>query len=319
VQSTYSRPDQAYALDNTDIRWAKKTRVNGLDVLFGITGNNNPTVQDVWNSTPAWSFPYISPDFAPAPSAATMIEGTFGGRVAGAGAYVWINNMVYAEITAYGALNRRELTTIGQDPAGGPRFAGTAPYWRVAVEKTWDTHSFMVGTFGMIADIQPIDDIGLLAFPQTDHFTDIGVDAQYQYVDDIHAFTVRASYIWERQKLDAEFNNGASANPTDTLNSFKVSASYIYDRTFSLTGAYFNIWGTSDAILYQDLASGFSPNSSGWTAELAILPFSGGGPKEWPWLNARFGVSYTHYDKFDGTSVGASNNDTVFLYSWIAF
>ena len=26
-----------------------------------------------------------------------------------------------------------------------------------------------------------------------------------------------------------------------------------------------------------------------------------GGPDLWPWFNARIGVLYTHYDKFDGT------------------
>ena len=29
-----------------------------FNVTYGITANNNPTVQDPWNTTPAWAFPY---------------------------------------------------------------------------------------------------------------------------------------------------------------------------------------------------------------------------------------------------------------------
>jgi len=321
VQMTYSRPDQVFGLDNADIRYANTTKLAGVDVLYGVTANQNPTVQDVWNTVPAWSFPFIDSTLAPAPAASTMIEGTFQNRVAGSGAYVWINNMVYAEISAYGALDAKTQHDLGADPTG-PRFAGAAPYWRLAVEKTWDQHSLMVGTFGMAADIQPVGagpTPTALSFPGvTDRFTDVGLDAQYQYLGDIHAFTVRGSYIWEHQKLNAEFANNASANPNIDLDSFKISASYIYDRTISLTGGYFGIRGTSDALIYADNAN-FSPNSNGWVADLAYMPFSKGGPKEWPWLNARIGISYTHYDKFDGTSVGASDNDTTFIYTWFAF
>jgi hypothetical protein len=329
IQGTYDRSSQTGFLDNTDIRYANTTKVRGIDVLYGVTGNNNPTVQDVWNSTPAWSFPYLSSSFAPSPAASTMIEGTFAGRVGSAGGYVWINNMVYAEITAYGSFDPSTLAALGYDPGDGtPRFDGAAPYWRLGLEKTWDKNSLMVGTFGMLADIQPTVGGGssALAFPVTDPFTDVGVDTEYQYIGEVHAFTLRASYIRERQKLNGEFGAGASSNPTDELNSFKASASYIYDRTISVTGGYFNTWGTSDVLLYSGFTTG-SPNSSGWTGDVAYLPFSNGGPKIWPWLNARIGITYTHYNEFDGSGNNvdfvhgrtAQDNDTTFVYTWVAF
>jgi len=331
IQGTYDRSSQTGFLDNTDIRYTNTAKVRGIDVLYGVTGNNNPTVQDVWNSTPAWSFPYLSSSFAPSPAASTMIEGTFAGRVGGAGGYVWINNLIYAEITAYGSFDPGTLTTLGFDPGDGtPRFDGAAPYWRLGVEKTWDKNSLMVGTFGMLANIQPTVGGGssALAFPVTDPFTDVGVDTEYQYIGEVHAFTLRASYIWERQKLNGEFGAMVSSNPTDELNSFKASASYIYNRTISVTGGYFNTWGTSDVLLYT--GAGFttgSPNSNGWIADVAYLPFSNGGPKIWPWLNARIGISYTHYNEFDGSGNNvdqtpgrsAQDNDTTFVYTWLAF
>src|SRR6516165_10910281 len=44
--------------DNTDVRFAGTANIGWLDFVYGITANNNPSVQDLWNTTPAWSFPY---------------------------------------------------------------------------------------------------------------------------------------------------------------------------------------------------------------------------------------------------------------------
>ena len=43
-----------FSWDNLDIRYANTTNVGGMPVVYGITVNNNPTVQDPWNTTPAW-------------------------------------------------------------------------------------------------------------------------------------------------------------------------------------------------------------------------------------------------------------------------
>ena len=84
------------------------------------------------------------------------------------------------------------------------------------------------------------------------------------------------------------------------------------------TGQYFDIWGTSDAVAYGGLASGISPNSSGWIAELAYIPFGTSPAPGWPWLNARFGLQYTYYDKFEGTTTGTHDHNTLFLHAWFA-
>ena len=38
----------------------------------------------------------------------------------------------------------------------------------------------------------------------------------------------------------------------------------------------------------------------------------------WPWLNARIGLQYTYYNKLNGTTVGAHDNNTLFLHAWFA-
>ena len=76
VQATYANDANKMAMDTADVRYANSTTVCEKDLIFGVTVNNNPTVEDVWNSTPAFSFPYASSNFAPTPAAATLIDNT---------------------------------------------------------------------------------------------------------------------------------------------------------------------------------------------------------------------------------------------------
>jgi hypothetical protein len=64
-QFTYAAADGSLGIDNVDIRYANHTTVGEQDLLYGVTLNNNPTVQDVWNTVPAWSFPFMSSGSAP--------------------------------------------------------------------------------------------------------------------------------------------------------------------------------------------------------------------------------------------------------------
>jgi hypothetical protein len=312
--------------DNTDVRYARSLSIGGVGVIFGITANNNPTVQDVWNTTPAWSFPYAVSTIAATPATKTIIEGAFAAHVGGVGAYAYINDILYFEASAYRTLNFREQNTLGVDPFGAPGLIdGFAPYWRVALEPHWGNHDLMVGAFGMLTSIHNWVDPTFVTgntgtFPQTDKFTDVGFDSQYQYQGDNYWLTLRGSYIREFQQLDSTFGMGGSANPANELNSLRLQGSFAYggDNRIVLTGQYFNIWGTPDPILYGGLASGFSPNSEGWIAEIAYMPFGISKAPGWPWLNARIGIDYTIYNKFDGTTVGASNNNTLFLHLWLA-
>jgi hypothetical protein len=312
--------------DNTDIRYASTAHAGPFDFIYGITANNNPTVQDVWNTTPAWAFPYAASTIASTPSTATLIEGALAAHVGGVGAYMFINDMLYLEVTGYRTLGFRAQNAVGTDPFDAPGLIdGVSPYWRAAIEPQWGPHSLMVGTFGMYSAINPWIDptfaTGTMGtFAQSDKYTDVGFDTQYQYQGSNWWLTLRGSYIHENQKLDATFANGGAANPSNFLNSLHLQASLAYgaDNRFVLTGQYFDISGSSDPILYAGLASGFSPNSNGFIGELAYIPFGASQAPGWPWLNARIGLQYTYYNKFDGTTVGAHQNNALFLHAWFA-
>jgi hypothetical protein len=318
--------------DNTDIRFADSTAIGNMSITYGITANNNPTVQDPWNTTPAWAFPYAASTVAGTPAAGSLINGGLAAHAASVGAYAYINNVLYLEASVYQTLNVNTQTALGTDPFGAPGLSTPSPYWRAAVEPHWGNNWFEVGTFGMISDIHPWiappSPLGTMnpppvttaTFPQTDKYTDIGVDSQYQYQGSNYWVTLRGSYIHEYQKLDSSFANGLSSNPSDELNEARAYASLAYgnDNRIVLTGQYFNTWGTPDPLLYGSLASAFSPNSAGWIGEIAYIPFISSQAPGWPWFNARVGLQYTAYTRFDGTSLGASSNNTMFLYLWLA-
>ena len=317
-----TRP-HTWGWDNTDIRFADSTRFADLDVTYGITANNNPTVQDPWNTTPAWAFPYAASTIAPTPGAGAIIDGAFAAHVGSVGAYAFFNQALYVEASVYHALNPKTLNDLGADPFDAPGLFNLAPYWRVAFEPHWGDHWIEIGTFGMLVNVHPWTMPGTTTtttLPQADRYTDMGFDTQYQYHGANFWFTVRGTYIHESQKLDATFANGGSVNPTDTLNEARAYGSLAYgdDNRIVLTAQHFNTWGSTDTGLYGGFASGFSPNSDGWIAEIAYIPFVSSQAPGWPWFNARVGVQYTWYNKFDGTTVGASANNTLFVYLWLA-
>jgi hypothetical protein len=343
AQVTYNAPPaggfggspfgHTWTWDNTDVRFASTASIGSLDLIYGITANNNPTVQDVWNTTPAWAFPYaVSNLGSTGPSATTMIEGAFAAHVGGVGVYAMINDLLYLEATGYETLAFNAQNTLGANPFNtAGQFAGVAPYWRAAIEPHWGNQSLMVGTFGMIFDINPWADPTFAAgstatIPQTDRYTDVGVDAQYQYMGSNYWLTLRASYIREFQRLDASFGgfNPAqqSSNPTNTLNSMRLMASFAYgaDNRVVFTGQYFDVSGSADAGLFGTDFNGnaMTPNSNGWTAEIAYIPYGVGKAPGWPWFNARVGLQYTYFNKFNGTTVGAQDNNTLFLHAWFA-
>jgi hypothetical protein len=306
--------------DNVDVRYSNTGKVGSLDVTYGITANNNPTIQDPWNTMPAWSFPYVESNVQPDPGASTLIDGGLEMHVASVGGYAYINNLVYLELSGYWALNRNTLAKLGTDPLGVPVVDGVAPYWRLAIEPHWGNNWFEFGTFGMTARVRPwwaFNGYDTPTDSNTDRYTDIGFDSQYQYQGDNYWITLRGSYIHEKQSLDASFNNAnldtPADNPTNTLNTLKLYGSLAYgnDNRFVLSGQYFDTWGSTDASFYAG-------DNNGFTAELAYIPYINSHPQVWPWANARVGIQYTSYNKFQGTSTNAHDNDTVLLYAWVA-
>ena len=326
VQVTYSGEERHTSWDNMDVRYARAVKFAGTDAVIGVSINNNPTVQDLWNSTPAWGFPYISSPLVPGPSAATLIEGGLAQTVLGATAYAMIANHVYLEGGAYRNLSDRWLGNLGLGPGDNPHINGVAPYWRLAYQVSKDPYYFSVGTFGLEAKLQPDTTV-----PDTDRYSDVGFDATYQYANENQsALTVNASYIHENQNLVATFNAGGVAAASNHLNTLRLDASYTYHQTWSAGAGVFDITGGQDQVFYGPAplsgSNNGSPDTRGYILQLEYVPFGKMGSWAQPWVNVRIGLQYTGYLKFnggtsnyDGFGRTAHQNNSLFLFSWLAF
>lgn len=322
VQGTYDEATRNFNWDNLDIRYARAFELFGRDTVVGTSLNNNPTVNDVWNSTPAWGYPYFASGLAPGPAAGTLIEGALAQQVLGLNPYIYWDRLIYAEIGAYRTLSPWTQSALGMHPGGTSAIDSLAPSWRLAIEPAWGQNTFEVGTFGMTAALVPERITG----SGTDRLTDFGFDTQYQFLGARDSFSVQARFITENQNLGASQLLGLSTNSHDHLRSWNAKATYYYNQTIGVTGGYFQIDGTKDPLLFGGVSATNSPKTNGWIAELNYLPFNHGGPSFWPWLNVKYGLQYVRYNRFNGGSVNfdgagrnAGDNNTVLLYAWTAF
>ena len=87
IQGTYDQVPNTIHWDNTDIRFANTGQLSGKELVYGTSLNNNPTVNDVWNSTPAWGCPYVASQLAPTPAANTLVEGLLAQQALGLNPY----------------------------------------------------------------------------------------------------------------------------------------------------------------------------------------------------------------------------------------
>lgn len=322
------------AIDNTDLRVVGRMEnedQTSIKWLYGVTLHNNPTVQDVWNSTPAFGFPFTTPPNGIGPAAATLIDGGLGQQVAGVGAYVYWNSTIYAEFAGYRTADGVfSALRAGQDthsPGGVARLNGYNPYWRLAYNHEWGPSSIMFGTYGMKVKLYPDN---TLPFTPTDHYTDVAFDAQYQYISQAHTVTAQITHIHENQDYRASYPATLSGNPigagptpnnpNDSLNTSKFKVSYYYQRQYGATLFYFRTTGSADSGLYGPGSVGgsnnSSPGSAGFVYELDYMPIQ----------NLRLMLQYYDYQKFnggkinyDGAGRNASANNTLFLNAWVAF
>ena len=305
IQLTLDDGSGTFGMDNTDIRYAN-TGKGKTPITYGLTLNNNPTVQDVWNSTPAWGYPYTSSGAAPGPDAGTMIE-NLGGTVAGLGAYTMINHTVYLEFSAYRTAQLGAAMPPDASITGAVK--GIAPYWRLALQHQWNKSYFEIGTYGMATNLYPAGVTGT-----TDDYTDFAFDLQYEYQFAKGQFTLHSTYINEKQNLNSSFATGDSQNSSNTLNKFDLDASLFLHPGVNFTLGYLNYSGSADNVLYGYRVD--KPNSNGLRAQIDYLP----------WENAKISVQYTAYGKFNGSSTNydgsnrnASDNNTLYLQLWFLF
>lgn len=314
-QATYDTQANNFSMDNTDIRYANKTKWGGKELIYGLDLNNNPTVEDLWNSTPAWGFPWIESDVAPLPDAAAVINGPLAQDVGGVGAFAMWDNHLYFDASMY-----RSEHVGGAQPNSGTgasyNIRGLAPYWRVAWQQLTAKTQYEFGTYGMHMRSTPnqITNPDGSSIP-TDSFTDWGVDTQIDrtlFRKDVLSF--RATYIRENNDLLSAVYQGLATQGSHRLNTVMANAEYHFGNKYSTTWGWFTTTGTSDPLLFpQAPVTGNlngDPHSTGYIGNLSY----------WPWQNLQLAAQYTGYTRFnggstnyDGANRNASANNTVYL------
>ncbi len=341
--------------DNIDIRYADRFIDDQRDLIFGLSLNNNPSVSDPWNTAAAW-MQYVP---VPSPTSSRFIDGNApypgygaGGNIAGLTAYAFWNKTVYAELGGY-VTSKGPLSfmSAGVANADTTKLQGVNPYWRLAYNREWGPHSLMLGTSGMIARVY--DDPLNPSDPATLHrFTDLGVDAQYQYLLDPHSVTAQLVYTSNRHRfpsaaanqavpfVDANGTALANTNAADTNHVLRAKLTYVYQARYGGSVGLFNLTGTRDTAY---LTAGLDPETLTINPDPAAVapstqavdgnrtgsPATNGITLEAFWMPIqylRIGVQYTAYGKFNGASKNydgfgrnASDNNSIFIYTWLAY
>ncbi|HEX7689755.1 MAG TPA: cytochrome C [Burkholderiaceae bacterium] len=341
------------AADNMDIRYADRF-VGAHDLVVGVDVNNNPSVSDPWNTAAAW-MQYVP---VPSPGSSQFIDGAtpypgyaVGGNTSGLTAYAFLDERLYVEAGAYRTTRGPfAFMKLGQPTAALTRLQGNAPYVRAAYNLQWGASALEFGASTMSSRIY--DDPANPGDPATLHrFRDASLDAQYQWLLDPHAATVQLVLTRQHHRypaflagqaspfVDAQGNPLAPSSPSDTLRLVRAKAAYTWRATYGASLSYFDLSGTTNTL---NQSSGYDPSTgtitSSPSAQAPSTRVNGnasGNPSTvgetleayWlPWQNLRIGLQFTAYQRYngsarnyDGFGRNASDNDSLFLYAWLAY
>jgi hypothetical protein len=331
VQGTYDGVGHAFLLDNTDLRMTTVLDANGQDLRVGLSVNNGPTVQDPYNSTFAWIFPFASSALAPTPAAQPLLAGGLIGNSIGSTVYAWYDRKLYIEGGLYNTYGPTLLSLTGSTLGPGAT-ANPAPYGRIAYEWNWDAQSAHIGAVALYSNISPANgERSVNTLFGHDSYTDVAIDGGYQFLGDgTHIATADAILTHEDQNLQASTALGTSTSPNNHLNQIRLNLAYFYQNTYGLNLGWQDTWGNANPALFapQPISGSANgkPNSNSFVIEADWVPF--GKENSWgrPLANLKLGIQYTIYTEFnggtknyDGFGDNASGNNTLFLFAWLAF
>ena len=327
VQITYDGVGGVWSWDNLDLRAVTKGTVFGQDTVLGLTLNNSPTVQDAWNTTPAWGFPYTDTAVSNTPGAAPLIDDGLAQNVIGLGAYAWVGQKIYLEAGAYSTPSAGTLNWLGADPDSPGDIKGLAPYGRLAWQGDAAGGTLELGAFGLGARIYPGRD---RSSGFTDSYTDLGLDASWQKsFANGDVLTAQGRYVHERSNLRASCALGLLASEVGLdcadvrLDEVRGDVGYHWHNKLGATLGAFSLTGPANPYLYGPTTS---PDSNGLMLQFDYSPWGDGSGPLGKRVNLQFGLQATLYGKFDGAKnnydgagASASDNDAVRFYTWLAF
>jgi hypothetical protein len=324
MQMTYLQNTGNIGVDNNEVRYSDHTANN--DWLWGLTLNNNPSFQDVWNTGEAYGIPYFpvqSLYSATQPLGGAGLRAPiftqFPGLAAGLGAYVWYKDSLYLEFSEYHSAKSGSVAA-NEDSSnlnlGGGTIDTFAPYWRAAYERDWGYNSASIGTSGMYVRFVPSVYAGQTLSPgNVNRYLDLSVDWQYQYNGQHNIFTFLGHFTHENQKNDPGLVPTYFSNSTDHLDALQMTGEYYYNRHYGGLVSFVRTTGTTDTF---NGGTG-SPGNQFEVFELDYLP----------WFNTKLLLQYVLYNVVNNnqnpffllsaTNPKASDNNTLVVGLWMDF
>ncbi len=331
VQGTFNGITSAGHLDNTDLHLTHSFDVNNSELRLGFDVNNGPTVQDPYNSTYAWGYPFVLSALAPTPAAQPLLAGALIGNSIGTTFYAWYDRSLYLEAGLYNTYGPTLLSWTGT--AYGPgSTANPAPYLRAAYEWDWNGQSAHIGGMFLRSNFNPA--VGSFATNGSqghDSYTDYAIDGSYAFLGGgKHVVIAQGIFDHEVQDLRGSFNTGASSQAGNTLDQLRANLTYYYRQTYGGTIAWQKTWGSTNPLLYAPgpltgSANG-RPDSNAFIFEIDWVPFGKADSWARPFANLKLGAQYTLYTQFNGGTTNydgfgrdASDNNTLYLFAWLIF
>ena len=325
-------------LDNSEIRFAQSGQLNKTPMVWGVTLNNAPSTQDLWSTTPGHGFPYRTSSllnawgmgqFGPA----SMIDGGMNSQVLGVGMFAMLDDVWYAELTSYHG-SKTAIPALEVANASNAVSTSNNPYWRLAWNPVVGANSWMVGAFGMVSKLSRDR---LVTGSSSGKYTDIGIDAQYQFITPSHSWSAQASLIQEKADWSARGVGTNHDAQVSTLNTFKTKVTYDFARTYGATWFGFASNGSTDSLYWAYSATATTgacnqnsstlaycssngiPNTAGQGFEIYYAPV--------PQLRINLQQTYyrsflggrTFIDNTSGNSRAASDNNLTYLYATYSY
>ena len=325
-------------LDNSEIRFAQSGQLNKTPMVWGVTLNNAPSTQDLWSTTPGHGFPYRSSSLLNAwgmgqfgPTA--MLDGGMNSQVLGVGMFAMLDDVWYAEFTSYHG-SKTAIPALEVANANNAVSTSNNPYWRLAWNPVFGANSWMLGTFGMVSKLSRDR---LVTGSSSGKYTDIGIDAQYQFITPSHSWSAQASLIQEKVDWSARSVGTNHDAQVSTLNTFKTKVTYDFARTYGATWFGFASNGSADSLYWAYSATATTgacnqnsstlsycssngmPNTAGQGFEIYYAPV--------PQLRINLQQTYfrsflggrTFIDNTSGNSRAASDNNLTYLYATYSY
>jgi hypothetical protein len=297
------------------------------DLVWGVTLNNSPGVQDPVDALPAWGFgaPGIGNAFSGTRTGSLLnkYQGGLAHRVLGLSGYAFVDNRGYFELGSYKSMTPAAQHKLGV-PDGDPGKLDNTLYYRAAWLHDMKTQFYSVGLVGLSTKLDG-NRTGI-----SDRVNDVGLDASYMYLGTReHMVQVRANYILERRnygqaKQTPPFLPAVTSQSKGSVREKTIAGTYVFHNTWGITAG--RTWAKTNEDLalfwpYGTSNSSFSyigPFWNVWGKEGDSVPIG---------MNLQVGAAAYRFDRFNGSrtevfgpgsGVRAKDLNSVLLYAKLA-